>query len=216
MHTSDHSTFRPGDNKFEAARAAAARAARVACAAEEAKLAEPCAWSARVFVAQWLERQARAGRSRRLVPELLALEAALRACCEREAPEGCAAAARAAAGPLRGLVGVLRWGVGEFWAPRYDAGAEGAASAKALLAANLPVTSALHGSAAAARLGRQQLLRMPLRVAAGATIHALLGHGGDVYSVGFSADGARIVSGSGDKSVRVWDAATGARLQAEA
>ena len=32
-------------------------------------------------------------------------------------------------------------------------------------------------------------------------------------SVGFCADGTRIVSGSEDRSVRVWDAATGACLQ---
>jgi WD40 repeat protein len=34
-----------------------------------------------------------------------------------------------------------------------------------------------------------------------------------VNSVAFSPDGTRIVSGSSDKSVRVWDASTGAELK---
>ena len=34
-----------------------------------------------------------------------------------------------------------------------------------------------------------------------------------ILSVEFSKDGAKIVSGSYDKSVRVWDASTGAALQ---
>jgi WD40 repeat protein len=37
----------------------------------------------------------------------------------------------------------------------------------------------------------------------------LVRHTGRVYSVSFSPDGRRIVSGSGDNSVRVWDAETG-------
>ena len=37
----------------------------------------------------------------------------------------------------------------------------------------------------------------------------LKGHSGYVCSVSFSPDGQRIVSGSGDETVKVWDAATG-------
>jgi len=40
----------------------------------------------------------------------------------------------------------------------------------------------------------------------------LNGHTGGVYSVAFSNDGRRIISGSHDKSVRVWDAARGKEL----
>ncbi|KAF8601697.1 WD40 repeat-like protein, partial [Ceratobasidium sp. AG-I] len=37
----------------------------------------------------------------------------------------------------------------------------------------------------------------------------LQGHTGSVNSVGYSRDGTRIVSGSGDKTIRIWDAHTG-------
>ena len=36
------------------------------------------------------------------------------------------------------------------------------------------------------------------------------GHSGYVLSVCFSRDGTRIVSGSGDNTVRIWNAVTGA------
>ena len=42
----------------------------------------------------------------------------------------------------------------------------------------------------------------------------LLGHTHHVISAAFSPDGTRIVSGSVDKSVRVWDASTGAQPKA--
>ena len=38
------------------------------------------------------------------------------------------------------------------------------------------------------------------------------GHSNLVYSVAFSPDGAHIVSGSGDNTVRIWDATTGAEV----
>ena len=43
----------------------------------------------------------------------------------------------------------------------------------------------------------------------GEVINTLTGHSGYVYSVSFSPDGSRIVSGSYDRTVRVWDAITG-------
>src|ERR1700731_2228405 len=46
-----------------------------------------------------------------------------------------------------------------------------------------------------------------------ACVQVIEGHSGRVMSVSFSPDGTRIVSGSDDKTVRVWDAVTGAHLQ---
>ncbi|MEA3212788.1 MAG: telomerase protein component 1 [Chthoniobacter sp.] len=40
----------------------------------------------------------------------------------------------------------------------------------------------------------------------------LHGHGSDVRSVCYSPDGRRIISGAGDRTVRIWDADTGAEL----
>ncbi|KAG9033451.1 POC1 centriolar protein A, partial [Serendipita sp. 407] len=42
-----------------------------------------------------------------------------------------------------------------------------------------------------------------------ATLNILSGHIGDIRSVAWSADGRRIVSGSHDKTVRIWDVDTG-------
>lgn len=44
-------------------------------------------------------------------------------------------------------------------------------------------------------------------VEGGAIRHTLLGHDGPITSLAFSADGAKLASGSGDKSARVWDLA---------
>ena len=41
----------------------------------------------------------------------------------------------------------------------------------------------------------------------------VMGHKAGVDSVSFSPDGTRIVSGSRDKLVKIWDAATGAQVR---
>jgi len=43
-------------------------------------------------------------------------------------------------------------------------------------------------------------------------VFTLRGHTGDTLSVAISRDGTRIVSGSGDNLVKIWDAATGAEV----
>ena len=48
---------------------------------------------------------------------------------------------------------------------------------------------------------------LPFRVNAECSV---AGHSREVTSVAMSADGKRIVSGSGDTLVKIWDAATGA------
>ena len=43
-------------------------------------------------------------------------------------------------------------------------------------------------------------------------VHTLTGHSRAVWSVSFSLNGKRIVSGSSDKLVKIWDAETGAEV----
>ena len=43
-------------------------------------------------------------------------------------------------------------------------------------------------------------------------VFTLTGHSDKVYSVKFSPDGKRIVSGSEDNLLKIWDAATGAEV----
>ena len=47
----------------------------------------------------------------------------------------------------------------------------------------------------------------------GAPLPPLLGHTSDVYHVTVTPDGAKIISASEDKTIRVWDASTGSELQ---
>ena len=43
-------------------------------------------------------------------------------------------------------------------------------------------------------------------------VRTLTGHSSSVLSVAFSPDSTRVVSGSHDKLVKIWDAATGAEV----
>lgn len=40
-------------------------------------------------------------------------------------------------------------------------------------------------------------------------LHTLEGHGSEVYSIAWSPDGSRLASASNDKTVKIWDPATG-------
>jgi len=44
-------------------------------------------------------------------------------------------------------------------------------------------------------------------------MYLLSGHAGWVMSVGFSADGSKVVSGSYDKTLKIWDADSGALMR---
>jgi WD40 repeat protein len=44
-------------------------------------------------------------------------------------------------------------------------------------------------------------------------MYLLSGHAGCVNSVGFSADGSKVVSGSDDKTVKIWNADSGEVIQ---
>ena len=146
-------------------------------------------WQAREVVATWLERQAQHGRSKLLVPELLALEEQLLGCTQQE---HVAEWVRV----LWQLVQHLRWGIGTFWAPNYDSAPD---TARAMFAGNLCRNSPLYLSAAASRLGPHRM-RLPARIAISPTIHQLLGHSDCVMSAQFSPDGLKIVSASGDQT----------------
>ena len=44
-------------------------------------------------------------------------------------------------------------------------------------------------------------------------MHSLTGHSRDVNVVAFSVDGKRVVSGSDDRLVKIWDTETGAEVR---
>jgi WD40 repeat protein len=57
------------------------------------------------------------------------------------------------------------------------------------------------------------MLKPAIEAGWNACMQTLEGHGEEVLSVAFSADGQRIVSGSQDRTIKIWDAATGSLLQ---
>ncbi|XRB02980.1 EF-hand domain-containing protein [Pycnococcus provasolii] len=154
-------------------------------------------WCATEFAGLWLKRQMDAGRRGVLVVELLRLEKAL-----LEAKENLADYATglvATVESLHAFVRVLRWGVGTY-------------SRIGVIAANLPCTSAWYQSPGQ-RVLSSCTACLPARVNIDATIlNNMKGHIFAVTSASYSADGTRIVSASYDRTVRVWDATTGACL----
>jgi len=57
------------------------------------------------------------------------------------------------------------------------------------------------------------LLVMGMVGCGGGEVQTLTGHTAGVNSVAFSSDGQRIVSGSRDKTLKIWDANSGQELQ---
>ena len=53
-------------------------------------------------------------------------------------------------------------------------------------------------------------------MAGGRQVHTLIGHTDEVNSVAFSPKGNRVVSGSDDNSVKIWDTETGAEVSSHA
>ena len=67
-------------------------------------------------------------------------------------------------------------------------------------------------SAKGCEVSERVWLRTGSEAGAGWQVRTLTGHSGWVFSVAISADGKRVVSGSSDKTVKIWDVETGTEV----
>ena len=87
--------------------------------------------------------------------------------------------------------------------------------AASIMFSNVPMTSPLNNSLAATEMcflkpgDFAYNMTLPHKIGNNAVLMELQGHSDSVTSVAFSSDGSRIVSGSDDKTVKIWNAATG-------
>ena len=95
-----------------------------------------------------------------------------------------------------------------------------AAQGALLEAAMLTIDGVWDGSAGAQALwegaggGRLRCtMTLPRSMGLSPELMELRGHSDQVYAVAYSPDGSRLASGSDDKTVRVWEAATGEAVQ---
>ena len=75
-----------------------------------------------------------------------------------------------------------------------------------------PIPLTLFASANGWEVSERVWLRSGSKAGAGWQVRSLAGHSKEVTSVAISADGKSVVSGSWDKTVKIWDVETGTEV----